>query len=186
MDVIIGSYCRCGFTNSEILVVLEKSHNIKVSLRTLEGKLQTNQLWRRRNMPDEAQVAASIDHQLLSNIYDLASRNQDMNLHNLTVFLFFFFFLTFLILFSGGIGLSFFSVTSVKSNSTKFLLVHLHFIMAPELKGFDSCHCVNFHCFCSIASWMMRFEPSRADMHDYFYQMPKQQHISQSRADLVG
>lgn len=64
MDVIIEDYFRRGFTNREILTVLEESHSIKLSLRTLERRLQKNQLWRRRNKTDEAQVAAFIDHQL--------------------------------------------------------------------------------------------------------------------------
>lgn len=64
MDTIIEDYFRRGFTNREILVVLEESHDIKLSLRTLERKLQKNQLWRRRNKTDEAEVASFIHQQL--------------------------------------------------------------------------------------------------------------------------
>ncbi|XP_038592769.1 uncharacterized protein LOC119916876 [Micropterus salmoides] len=64
MDTIIENYFRRGFTNHEILVVLEESHDIKLSLWTLERKLQKNQLWRRKNKTDEVEVASSIDQQL--------------------------------------------------------------------------------------------------------------------------
>ena len=64
MDTIIEDAFRRGFTNREILVVLEESHDIKLSLRTLERKLQKNQLWRRRNKTDEAEVASFIHQQL--------------------------------------------------------------------------------------------------------------------------
>ncbi|KAI7789952.1 hypothetical protein IRJ41_006707 [Triplophysa rosa] len=42
MDNIIEDYFRCGFTNREILILLEESHNIILSLRTLERTLQRN------------------------------------------------------------------------------------------------------------------------------------------------
>ena len=64
MDNIIEGYFRRGFTNREILTVLEESHNIKLSLQTLERKLQRNQLWRRQNKTDEAEVASFIYQQL--------------------------------------------------------------------------------------------------------------------------
>ncbi|KAA0721248.1 hypothetical protein E1301_Tti018145 [Triplophysa tibetana] len=64
MDNIIEDYFRCGFTNREILILLEESHNIKLSLRTLERTLQRNRLWRRRNKTDVAEVAYFIHQQL--------------------------------------------------------------------------------------------------------------------------
>ncbi|XP_056328370.1 uncharacterized protein LOC130240759 [Danio aesculapii] len=64
MENIIEDYFRCGFTNREILILLEESHNIKLSLRTLERTLCRNQLWRRRNKTDEADVARFIHQQL--------------------------------------------------------------------------------------------------------------------------
>ncbi|KAG9278008.1 hypothetical protein AMEX_G5792 [Astyanax mexicanus] len=64
MDTIIGDYFRRGFTNHEILLLLEESHNIKISLRTLERKLQKKKLWRRKYKTDIAEVASFIDQQL--------------------------------------------------------------------------------------------------------------------------
>lgn len=64
MDLIIEDYFRRGFANREILTLLEEVHDIKLSLRTLERKLQRNQLWRRRNKTDEAEVASFISQQL--------------------------------------------------------------------------------------------------------------------------
>ncbi|KAF3859892.1 hypothetical protein F7725_000147 [Dissostichus mawsoni] len=63
MDTIIEDYFRRGFTNKDILVVLEESHNIKLSLRTLQRKLQKNKLWRRKKT-DAAEVASFIEQQL--------------------------------------------------------------------------------------------------------------------------
>ncbi|XP_057690895.1 uncharacterized protein LOC130920720 [Corythoichthys intestinalis] len=63
MDTIEDLFRR-GFTNSEILVVLEESHHIKLSLRTLERMLRKKKLWRRRNKTDEMEVANFIEHQL--------------------------------------------------------------------------------------------------------------------------
>lgn len=64
MDNIIEYYFRCGFTNREILLLLDESHNIKLSLRTLERTLRRNRLWRRRNKADVAEVAYFIHQQL--------------------------------------------------------------------------------------------------------------------------
>lgn len=61
---IIEGYFHRGFTNKEILALLDESHNITISLRTLERILSKNQLWRRKNKTDEAEVASFIQHQL--------------------------------------------------------------------------------------------------------------------------
>ncbi|MEQ2313244.1 hypothetical protein AMECASPLE_039692 [Ameca splendens] len=64
IDNIIEQYFRSGFTNLEILRVLEETHNVKLSLRTLERRLQKKRLWRRKNKTDVAEVASFIEHQL--------------------------------------------------------------------------------------------------------------------------
>ncbi|XP_054890492.1 uncharacterized protein LOC129371933 [Poeciliopsis prolifica] len=64
IDNIIEQYFRSGFTNLEILGVLEETHNVKLSLRTLERRLQKKRLWRRKNKTDVAEVASFIEHQL--------------------------------------------------------------------------------------------------------------------------
>uniref|UniRef100_A0A096LVX3 HTH-like domain-containing protein n=1 Tax=Poecilia formosa TaxID=48698 RepID=A0A096LVX3_POEFO len=64
IDNIIEQYFRSGFTNLEILRVLEETHNVKLSLRTLERRLQKKRLWRRKNKTDVAEVASFIEEQL--------------------------------------------------------------------------------------------------------------------------
>ncbi len=64
MEDIIEDYFRRGFTNREIIILLEESHKIKLSFRTLERTLCRKQLWRRRNKTDEAEVARFIHQQL--------------------------------------------------------------------------------------------------------------------------
>ena len=64
MDTIIEGYFRRGFTQSEILTLLDEEHGIEISLRTLQRTLARNQLWRRRNKTDVVEVAEFIHQQL--------------------------------------------------------------------------------------------------------------------------
>ncbi|KAJ0005815.1 hypothetical protein NQD34_015709 [Periophthalmus magnuspinnatus] len=57
-------YFRDGFTTNEILRLLEHSHGITVSKRTLERILSKRGLWRRKNKTNVAEVAAFIEQQL--------------------------------------------------------------------------------------------------------------------------
>lgn len=61
---IIEGYFRKGFTNTEILLLLQESHNIRMSLRSLERTLSKNHLWRRKNKTDDLEVACFLQQQL--------------------------------------------------------------------------------------------------------------------------
>ncbi len=59
----IKEYFKRGFTN-KILALLAERHGIALSKRALERILSKNQLWRRKNKTDVAEVAAFIEQQL--------------------------------------------------------------------------------------------------------------------------
>lgn len=60
----IEAYFRRGFTNNEILAVLDEVHGVVLSKRTLERILCRKKLWRRKNKTDVAEVAVFIQMQL--------------------------------------------------------------------------------------------------------------------------
>ncbi len=60
----IKEYFKRGFTNNEILALLAEQQGIALRKHTLERILRYNQLWRRKNKTDVAEVAAFIEQQL--------------------------------------------------------------------------------------------------------------------------
>lgn len=64
MDAILEDYRSRDFTNHEIFSLLEKPHDIKLSLRSLERTLPTIISDRKKSKTDEAEVASFIHQQL--------------------------------------------------------------------------------------------------------------------------